>query len=153
PAPGRGEDRSSMTPSQNSQAQLNVQPVPVEQLELLVRGEHGSLHSILGPHPHDGNVTIRVLKPLAKRVAVRHGDGSTYELAHEHGGIWVGVLPGKDVPDYRIEVTYDDGVAHTIDDPYRFLPTLGEMDLHLINEGRHEQLWCVLGARVHHYKP
>ena len=25
------------------------------------------------------------------------------------------------------------------------------MDLHLINEGRHEQLWTVLGARVHHY--
>ena len=38
-----------------------------------------------------------------------------------------------------------------LDDPYRFLPTLGEMDLHLINEGRHEQLWEVLGARVHHY--
>ena len=28
-----------------------------------------------------------------------------------------------------------------IDDPYRHLPTLGEMDLHLIGEGRHEELW------------
>ena len=36
----------------------------------------------------------------------------------------------------------------TVDDPYRFLPTLGEIDLHLINEGRHEQLWHVLGAHV-----
>ncbi len=26
-------------------------------------------------------------------------------------------------------------------------PTLGELDLHLINEGRHERLWEVLGAR------
>src|SRR5690349_9334709 len=25
-------------------------------------------------------------------------------------------------------------------------PTIGEIDLHLINEGRHEQLWQVLGA-------
>ena len=33
------------------------------------------------------------------------------------------------------------------DDPYRHLPTLGEMDLHLIREGRHEKLWQVLGAR------
>ena len=33
------------------------------------------------------------------------------------------------------------------DDPYRHLPTLGEMDLHLIREGRHEKLWEVLGAR------
>ena len=38
-----------------------------------------------------------------------------------------------------------------VDDPYRYLPTLGEVDLHLINEGRHEQLWKVLGAHVHHY--
>ena len=34
------------------------------------------------------------------------------------------------------------------DDPYRHLPTLGEIDLHLIAEGRHEALWTVLGARV-----
>ena len=33
----------------------------------------------------------------------------------------------------------------TVDDPYRCLPTLGEIDLHLIGEGRHEQLWD--GAR------
>jgi 1,4-alpha-glucan branching enzyme len=37
------------------------------------------------------------------------------------------------------------------DDPYRWLPTVGEVDLHLIGEGRHEQLWDVLGAHVHHY--
>ena len=37
------------------------------------------------------------------------------------------------------------------DDPYRFLPTLGELDQHLIAEGRHEQLWSVLGAHVHDY--
>jgi 1,4-alpha-glucan branching enzyme len=35
------------------------------------------------------------------------------------------------------------------DDPYRHLPSLGEMDLHLIAEGRHEKLWRVLGARFH----
>ncbi|HEX4688355.1 MAG TPA: 1,4-alpha-glucan branching protein GlgB [Nocardioides sp.] len=56
-----------------------------------------------------------------------------------------------DVPDYRVEVDYGQG-AITVDDPYRFLPTLGEVDLHLVNEGRHELLWTVLGARVHHYR-
>ena len=35
------------------------------------------------------------------------------------------------------------------DDPYRFAPTIGELDLHLIGEGRHEELWRVLGA---HYR-
>jgi len=32
------------------------------------------------------------------------------------------------------------------DDPYRHWPTLGDLDLHLFNEGRHRRLWEVLGA-------
>jgi 1,4-alpha-glucan branching enzyme len=126
-----------------------VQPVSREELDLLVRGEHGDPHVILGPHPHDGDVTVRVFRPLASRVVVRHG-GRESELTHEHEGIWVGTLGVADVPGYRIAVAYGDDL-HEVDDPYRFLPTLGAVDLHLINEGRHEQLWQVLGAHVHHY--
>jgi len=125
-------------------------PVPTEELDVLVRGEHGHPHAVLGPHPHDGGVTVRVLKPLAASVTVTYG-AERVDLSHEHEGVWVGVLPGEDVPGYRLEVTYGDDAPLTIDDPYRFLPTLGEIDLHLINEGRHENLWEVLGARVHRY--
>jgi len=127
------------------------EPLPVDTAELdqLVRGEHGNPHGVLGPHPHRGAVTVRVLKPLAARVVVRWGEGEV-ELRHEHEGIWVGVIPLPDVPDYRVAATYDDPEV-VLDDPYRFLPTLGEVDLHLINEGRHEQLWEVLGARVRRY--
>ena len=126
-----------------------VLPVPREELDQLVRGEHGHPHALLGPHVHEGTVTVRVLKPLASSVVVVHGD-ERVALDHEHEGIWVGVLPTADVPDYRVEVAYG-GAPSTRDDAYRFLPTLGEVDLHLINEGRHENLWQVLGARVHHY--
>ncbi|MGC7322944.1 1,4-alpha-glucan branching enzyme, partial [Mycobacteroides abscessus subsp. massiliense] len=38
------------------------------------------------------------------------------------------------------------GTSLVIADDYRFLPTLGEVDLHLFNEGRHERLWEILGA-------
>jgi 1,4-alpha-glucan branching enzyme len=34
----------------------------------------------------------------------------------------------------------------TVTDLYRFRPTLGEIDLHLLGEGRHHRLWDVLGA-------
>ena len=61
------------------------------------------------------------------------------------------MLPTAEVPDYRLEVAYD-GPARTVDDPYRFLPTLGEIDLHLIGEGRHEELWRVLGAHTRSYE-
>ena len=52
------------------------------------------------------------------------------------------------IADYELCVTYQDGTEITIDDPYRHWPTLGEVDLYLIGEGRHEKLWEVLGA--HH---
>ncbi len=51
---------------------------------------------------------------------------------------------------YRLEISYDTGGdtphVHAVADAYRFLPTLGEIDLHLFAEGRHERLWEILGA-------
>ncbi|MCW2774925.1 MAG: 1,4-alpha-glucan branching enzyme [Nocardioides sp.] len=138
-----------MTPKPTPAKSPALAPVSTEELDRLVHGEHGDPHTVLGPHPHDGGITVRVYKPLATRVAVRWGDEEA-ELAHEHEGIWAGVLPLTDVPDYRVSVAYG-GDPLLVDDPYRFLPTLGEVDLHLINEGRHEQLWEVLGAHVQHY--
>jgi 1,4-alpha-glucan branching enzyme len=121
-----------------------------EVLDLLVEGRHGDPHAVLGAHPHDGRVTVRVLRPLAESVVVVHG-GDRVELDHEHEGVWVGVLDVPQPPDYRLEVTYPGSPARTVDDAYRYLPTLGEMDIHLINEGRHERLWDVLGAHVRRY--
>ena len=128
-------------------------PAPIARVELdrLVQGLHHNPHEVLGPHPHDGGVTVRVLKPLAERVRAELPDGSTVDFTHEYEGIWVTTLPTAQVSDYRLLVAYADGVDHRQDDPYRFLPTLGEVDLHLIGEGRHEQLWNVLGAHVRHY--
>ncbi|MBU2111881.1 MAG: 1,4-alpha-glucan branching enzyme, partial [Actinobacteria bacterium] len=125
-------------------------PVPREELDQLVRGEHGHPHAVLGPHVHEGAVTVRALKPLAARVAVV-GEFGEVPLTHEHEGVWVGVLPVAEVPDYRLSVAYD-GDPLLLEDPFRFLPTLGEVDLHLVNEGRHEQLWTALGAHVRHYE-
>ena len=137
-------------------------PVDVDELRQVVEGAHGNPHAVLGAHPHptpadaraegSGAVTIRVFKPMASRVVVMSAGGNT-PLTHEYDGIWAGVVeaPAGDVPDYHLVVTYSDGLPHVAEDPYRFLPTLGATDLHLINEGRHERLWEVLGAHVHRY--
>ncbi|MEE1830214.1 glycogen-branching enzyme, partial [Streptomyces sp. SP17KL33] len=39
-----------------------------------------------------------------------------------------------------------EGTEQETEDAYRFLPAIGELDLYLIGEGRHEQLWRALGA-------
>ncbi|CAG7572515.1 1,4-alpha-glucan branching enzyme [Barrientosiimonas humi] len=142
PAPTTGGDRAD-----------GSGPAPLDHAEadLLLRGLHRGPHSLLGAHPSKNGATVRVLRPLADRVQLRLADGETVDLQHDYEGIWSGLVPGDGVPDYRVVTTYDDGVEHVADDPYRFLPTLGEIDIHLIGEGRHEQLWQVLGARVRTY--
>ncbi|MDF8264938.1 1,4-alpha-glucan branching protein GlgB [Luteipulveratus flavus] len=118
----------------------------------LVAGTHRGPHGVLGGHPGRDGVTVRVLRPLAASVAIRLPDGTQTDLTHEHEGIWTALIPGEAVPEYSVVTTYEDGVEHVADDPYRYLPTLGEIDIHLIGEGRHEQLWTVLGAHVRSYE-
>ena len=128
-----------------------VFPVPVgpDTLRAVAQGVSHDPHGVLGPHVGPGGVTVRALRPLADSVVVVTPQGRT-PARHEQDGIWVAAFPGEQVPDYRLEVTYG-GRPALVDDPYRFLPTVQELDRHLIHEGRHEQLWTVLGANVHTY--
>ncbi len=121
--------------------------VSLTELELLAAGGHGDPHAVLGPHASDGAVTVRALRPLADSVSIVH-EGQRVPMEHVGHGVWEGVLEVAEVPDYRLEVAYSGGAPTSYDDPYRYLPTLGPTDLHLINEGRHERLWEVLGAHV-----
>ncbi|MBO3095726.1 1,4-alpha-glucan branching protein GlgB [Cellulomonas dongxiuzhuiae] len=124
-------------------------PVDADTLRSVAAGAYYDPHTVLGPHVGDGAVTVRTLRPLADRVAVVTAEGS-FEAQHELDGIWYALVPGATVPDYRLEVTYA-GITSVVDDPYRFLPTVQELDRHLVREGRHEQLWQVLGANVRTY--
>ncbi|MGI8411386.1 MAG: 1,4-alpha-glucan branching protein GlgB [Solirubrobacteraceae bacterium] len=120
------------------------------QLEALVRREHHDPHTVLGPHPARGGVVVRVLRPAAHAVSVELDGGRTVELAQIHdAGMFEGVIAGAALPlRYRVRVDYGPSGSFTIEDPYAFAPTLGELDLHLIGEGRHEQLYDKLGAHV-----
>ena len=117
------------------------------ELEAVANGEYYDPHSILGYHPNsDGaTATVRVRRPLADEVTIVAGD-QEFRAEHEHAGIWYAILPAT-VWDYRVRTRYGADVS-TADDPYRHQPTIGELDLHLIREGRHEQLWHALGAHV-----
>ncbi|WP_030613490.1 1,4-alpha-glucan branching enzyme [Streptomyces fulvoviolaceus] len=112
--------------------------------ERLLSGAHHDPHALLGAHPVPGGTVFRALRPFARSVSVVV-DGERRRLASEGDGLFSGVLPLDAIPEYTLLVSYADGEqeAH---DPYRFLPALGETDLHLIGEGRHEQLWTALGA-------
>jgi 1,4-alpha-glucan branching enzyme len=126
-------------------------------IDAIVAGMSHDPHAVLGAHPGRDGMVVRALRPLAQTVTVVLPDGRRFPASHLYEGVFAVTLPVAGVPDYRIAVTYpgpDGADAETIsDDPYRHLPTLGEMDLHLIGEGRHEELWQVLGAHVRTFGP
>ncbi|MDR3228897.1 MAG: 1,4-alpha-glucan branching protein GlgB [Puniceicoccales bacterium] len=67
---------------------------------------------------------------------------------HE-SGFFEGFLAGEnDVFSYQLRITRHNGEVHQIRDPYAFLPTLGDTDLYLINEGTDHLIYQKLGSRI-----
>jgi len=140
------------TPASQASAPASAGPPKPDHagLDQLVRGETHDPHGILGAHPTVDHTVVRTLRPGASAVTLLAGD-TRHPMTKLHDGGVFGVTLEGPVGDYRLEVVYPDGGKWTVDDPYRWLPTLGEVDLHLIGEGRHERLWTVLGAHVRTY--
>jgi 1,4-alpha-glucan branching enzyme len=115
----------------------------------LVEAVHPQPHATLGQHPVDGGFVIRTIRPLAEAVTAIRADGSRVPLEHLADGLWQGLAPGAGQA-YTLETTYENGPDWVTDDPYRFVPSVGDIDLYLWGQGRHEQLWQVFGA---HFRP
>ncbi|MDQ1084028.1 MULTISPECIES: 1,4-alpha-glucan branching protein GlgB [Microbacterium] len=121
-------------------------PLAPEILDAVAHGAHHDPHSVLGVHHTGEGWVIRSRRPLAREVVAELADGRSVPLEHLRGGIWeaaVADYPGM----YTVRARYD-GAEHVADDGYRHSPSIGELDLHLVSEGRHEELWRVLGAHV-----
>ncbi|MGX7824753.1 1,4-alpha-glucan branching protein GlgB [Actinokineospora sp. 24-640] len=118
----------------------------------LLAGAHHDPHSLLGVQSlpaQPGRAAVRALRPHAKSVAVLVGR-SRHDMTEIADGLFEVVI--SEVPtEYVFEADYGTGDVVLVEDPYRWLPTLGELDLHLFGEGRHERLWDVLGAHVRAY--
>ncbi|WP_329583487.1 1,4-alpha-glucan branching protein GlgB [Kitasatospora sp. NBC_01250] len=138
-APPRGADVPVL--------RLAEAPLPPAEIDRLVNGAHHDPHALLGAHPTTGGTAIRVLRPLADRVTIETVYGPA-ELTHQQAGLFTGLLPGSAIPAYQLTVAYPGCAPLAQQDGYRLPPTLGELDLHLIREGRHEQLWRVLGSHL-----
>ena len=139
-----------MDREENTTRTIDACPPDPGTVDRVLGGAHHDPHSVLGAHAHADGTVVRVLRPHADEVHVVREGGEGQPLVRIHdAGLFSGVVPGPPA-DYRLAVRYGDRVD-IVDDPYRWLPTLGDMDLHLIGEGRHERLWDVLGAHVRTY--
>ena len=116
----------------------------------LLQGDLRTPHDVLGAHSTEldgvSGVVIRARVPRAVRLWVIAGD-DRIPMERRDDAFFVCFLPGVSLPMvYRIAAELIDGDTREFDDPYRFLPTIGDVDLHLYGEGRHLRLWEKLGA-------
>jgi 1,4-alpha-glucan branching enzyme len=123
--------------------------------ERLVRGTHDDPFAVLGPHridtPGGGALAVRTCQPHARRVDLirRDREAAPIPMQRRHpDGVFEAIVAEKSEPfEYRLRIFFDDGRVVEVDDPYRYGPVLGELDLHLFGEGRHLRLYEKLGAR------
>lgn len=125
-------------------ARTHLAPDPAD-LSRLVAGTHHNPHGVLGAHEYGDHTVIRAYRPHAVEVVAIVGD-DRFPMQHVESGLFAVALPFTNLIDYRLQITYGGADPYVVADAYRFLPTLGEVDLHLFAEGRHERLWEVLGA-------
>lgn len=123
--------------------------IPHTQVQALENATIGNPFSVLGPHSEGNVVQLRTYQPNAQKVeALEAKTGkvlATLEPSDESANLFVGTLTER--ADYRLRVDWGTGVQET-EDPYSFAPLLGDVDLHLIGEGKHYEVNRALGAHV-----
>ncbi len=120
----------------------------------LLAGESRDPHAILGAHPTGASGgpggIVRAFHPDAVRAELLIPGVPATALEPITGGLFAAALPELEFPSpaYQIRFGFADGGELTRTDPYRFTPTLGDLDLHLAGEGRHLRQYEKLGAHL-----
>ncbi len=128
-----------------------------EQVDRLLRAEHYDPFQVLGVHftgKKKLTAVVRCFQPHAKSVFLVVDDNEIpMNKVRDEGLFEVEIDPGKvndqdlDPYTYQYKITYFDGVVQTVNDPYRFMPILGEQDRFLFNFGTNYELYNHMGAQ------
>ncbi len=132
-----------------------------QQIHDLMSGTCYDPHAFLGMHKIKDKdkdkgkksrkaLRVQVWAPYAESVTLveKRTDEQVETLEKVHpAGLFRAKVSGHDeVFPYYLRITDAHDRSWDQEDPYRFLPTLGEQDLHYIVEGSHRRLYNALGA-------
>ncbi len=118
------------------------------EFESIGQGRHGDPFRILGAHAARKNWTVRSWQPQARRVELLDAnDEPLAEMKPVHGGGLFETRLPLPVVTYRLRI-HENGHSYIIDDPYRFSSPIGDLDRHLMREGKLRDLADKLGAHV-----
>jgi len=115
----------------------------------LMHGDHPDPFSVLGMHRHHNDLVVRALLPGATAVELietRTGRKLASLKPVDGSEVFAAVIPRRKNPfPYRLRVDWGTH-RQDMEDPYRFPPILGEMDVWLLSEGTHHRPYEKLGA-------
>jgi 1,4-alpha-glucan branching enzyme len=116
-------------------------------LNALAGGRHANPFSLYGIHREDGRRIVRTIQPQAESVdLLLEGATDPVPMKRVHsGGIFEAVMPPRK-RNYRLRITHANGSSWEVEDAYRFPSVLGDLDLHLMGEGVHRDIFRKLGA-------
>ncbi len=124
-------------------------------IEAIVRTDHHDPFTILGAHVAEFKgkkcVAVRAFLPDAEKVEVIDiANGMPFKMNKlDAAGFFEAViLDRSSVFAYRLKSFYANGASAEFYDSYAFMPTLGETDQYLFNEGNHHELYEKLGAHI-----
>ncbi len=119
-----------------------------DEWQALIDGNHSQPHRLLGVHEYGDGLIVRTYHPEATEATVMVGDDAMPMERDGRGGFWR-VFPCASFPlRHQVSYAFQDGASFQHYPPYQFPPTIGDMDQHLFNEGRHRQLWNAMGAHL-----
>ncbi len=119
--------------------------------EKILRLEHPDPHTWLGVHPRrggKGGCVVRAWEPGAEEGwVIRKGRKPVpMERIHPEGLFESPEIKARMPLRYKLRFKFPGGAEVEKEDPYSFLPTLGDFDLYLFGEGNHQDIWRFLGA-------
>lgn len=123
-----------------------------EEMEAVITGNHGNVFAVLGIHKDKGSkeVFIRTYQPHAKSVELLKYDDSSLGFLtklDDRGFFQINVGAVDNFP-YRFRIENDLGQFYLKEDEYRFPSVLGDIDVYLLAEGNHLEMYKKLGAHV-----
>src|SRR6188768_1853645 len=120
-----------------------------KEAQRLLAGEHHDPHSILGIHDTYAGRVVRAYHPDAEGCELVLADGTPHGLHPLGHGLFAARADGLSAESgYRVRFWFSNGTTWERQDPYCFMPSVGELDLYLFGEGTHRQLYRVFGSRV-----
>ena len=123
-----------------------------EEMEAIINGNHGNPFAVLGIHKDKGSkaVFIRTYQPNSQSVELLDDADKSmgmFTKLDDRGFYQINLGPRENF-NYKLKIQNDKNDTYVIHDTYSFPSILGDIDIYLLAEGNHLDMYKKLGAHV-----